>query len=214
MTKMTKAEALDLAIFALNTFEHPDASSRLDVANLDANIGKVIKKLCKMRNKARAKMFDEINMQRINTATHVLHFGVMGTDPDAGAPEFVLRVGEVVSADTTRDESVLVFPNPMAGRDDNTDIGILDRGGWPAWGEPAHDGELTFHVSIFYDHMPSPAEAEWARRMISARVNLGRVLDYACLTEKEDWSEEIGTYLFHMNENDAAYFVPEARTHD
>jgi len=62
--------------------------------------------------------------------------------------------------------------------------------------------------------MPSPAEAEWVRRAISARVNLGRVLDYACLTEKEDYSNEIGTYLFHMNENDAAYFVPEARTHD
>lgn len=224
MTKLSKADALSYAIFAINTLQQFDASSPPDLIDLDDNSDKIIKKLAKMREKARAETlrwtvpgpstFEALNQDHIKRATHVLHFGVIGTDPEAGAPEFLLRQGDVpISADRKRKESVLVFPRP-ASLPYGADIGILDIGGWPAWGEPAHDGEDTFHVSIFYDHLPTPSEAEDVHEAIGDRVNLGRMLDYACLTKKEDYSNAVGTYLFHMNEEDSAYFVPERRLHD
>lgn len=46
----TAQGALDLAIFALNTLAHPDASSAEDFAHLDENTDKAIEKLAGLRD--------------------------------------------------------------------------------------------------------------------------------------------------------------------
>ena len=47
---MEVGRALNLAIFAINTFMHPDASSDEDVAVLEANSDEVIEALVELRN--------------------------------------------------------------------------------------------------------------------------------------------------------------------
>jgi len=47
---MTKEKALNMAIFALNTLQHPDASSREDMAILDSLTDEVLTVLIQMRN--------------------------------------------------------------------------------------------------------------------------------------------------------------------
>jgi hypothetical protein len=46
---MTPDEALDYAIFAINTFMHPDASDGKDVADLEEKSDEVIEVLADMR---------------------------------------------------------------------------------------------------------------------------------------------------------------------
>lgn len=70
---------------------------------------------------------------------------------------------------------------------------------WEDWGQPATRRSNSIHLSINTRNEPESREVEMIRRMIEMRVMVGRVCDWAVLTNAENWSQATTFYLWHFS---------------
>lgn len=114
-----------------------------------------------------------------------VHFGVLGTHEFYAAEIAVPDLGYCSAL-----ASPLEFKT-LSG------LTAYIEGSWTDWGPDGYDQEDTLHVVVEFDHKPSSEEILTARRDLHARLfRESRLVDYAVITTKEDWSDVRGVATF------------------
>lgn len=138
----------------------------------------------------------------ISTMTQAIHFGVAARNPDLAEAKVRDAQGFTHFA-TMADHG----ERPLSlGPDQSIGI-LLDTGSYALWGEPDPTSG-TFHI-VAYTRGPLTPEAvqQLADDIQEYVVVEGRVMDYASVSDPQDWSEDKGVWLFGAMEGNKAIFV-------
>jgi hypothetical protein len=129
----------------------------------------------------------------MNNADVAVHFGIVPAGCNS-QPNHKAAV-----AGYTADDNVQMFP--LSG------LKVYLAGSWTTWGEsPDEDDDL--HV-VLHPTDGSDLRKEIGQALRSLRANAGRrsrVMDYAVLTSRDVWSEQVGVVLL---DTDSLHVLPQ-----
>jgi len=141
-------------------------------------------------------------MTIISTMAQAIHFGVAPHHRGQFTREAKIRDAKGVTHLATAnhgEQSLSLGPDQTIGI-------LLDSGSYALWGEP-DPTPGTFHIVA---HVRAPLDADEIQQLaddiLEYVVVEGRVMDYACVSDQVDWSEDQGVWLFGSLEGNKPYF--------
>lgn len=121
---------------------------------------------------------------------YALHFGLVATDFDPRIEDERLGLNASPGRVDPRNE---VFHIRTEGEMDYTVY--IDQGSFEEWGEPTEWHSL--HLIVNLTRTPEAREVQHIRDAIGEYVTGGRFVDWAILTNEENWKQEDSLYLWH-----------------
>ena len=125
---------------------------------------------------------------------YTLHFGIVHShDDEDGNPRIEDERLGLHATPGRVDPRNEVFHIRTEGELDYTVY--IDQGSFEEWGEPT-DWE-SLHLFVNLTRTPEAREVQHIRDAIEQYVTGGRFVDWAILTNEENWSQEDSLYLWH-----------------
>jgi len=124
---------------------------------------------------------------------YALHFGIVASQYDPRIEDERLGLNASPGRVDPKNE---VFHVRTEGEMDYTVY--IDTGSFEEWGEPT-DWE-SLHLVVNLTRIPEAREVQHIREAIEEYVEGGRFVDWAVLTNEENWSQQDTLYLWHHNQ--------------
>jgi hypothetical protein len=128
---------------------------------------------------------------------YILHFGVLGTSATIGIRFEDEALGKLVIAGK-QDEGEHISLQTAGG---GSYTATVETDTWRHWGKIGNPNRLGAHITVALNHWPTPREVLHLRMALREQTLVGRMCDWARLTNAENWEQTVKFYLFEANES-------------